>query len=38
MGGFDGFIMAITSAFGRWLRIVMMYENRVYRKGHKRFE
>lgn len=38
MGGFDGLIMALTSAFGRWLRIVMMYENQVYRKGHKRFE
>jgi len=36
MGGFDGFIMAITSAFGRWLRIVMMYENRVYRNKDNR--
>jgi glycosyltransferase involved in cell wall biosynthesis len=26
LGGFDGFIMATVTAFGRWLRIVMMYE------------
>ncbi|MFM8701576.1 MAG: glycosyltransferase family 2 protein [Hyphomicrobiales bacterium] len=38
MGGFDGFIMATTSAFGRWLRIVMMYENRVYRRKHEGFD
>ena len=26
LGGFDGFIMAMVTAFGRWLKIVMMYE------------
>jgi glycosyltransferase involved in cell wall biosynthesis len=26
LGGFDGFVMAVVTAFGRWLRIAMMYE------------
>ena len=26
LGGFDGVIMATVTAFGRWLRIAMMYE------------
>lgn len=32
MGGFDGFLMAMTTAFGRWLRIVMMYEAQMLKR------
>ena len=30
LGGVDGFMMAMVSAYGRWLRVAMMLERRDY--------